>query len=439
MRKAAKRIVEKLRLHGHEAFFAGGCVRDQVMRKKPKDIDIATSAAPEQVLKLFPGSTAVGAQFGVVLARVYGRSYEVATFRTEGPYLDGRHPSTVSFTGPKQDAQRRDFTVNGLFYDPVADRIIDYVHGKADIKQKILRTIGKPRDRFVEDKLRMLRAVRFACSLDFQIEQETMLAIKELSGEILQVSWERIRDELLKILTGPDPARGLDLLAESGLLAHVLPEVAAMRGVEQPPEYHPEGDVFIHTRIMLGMQRNPTAVFSLAVLLHDVGKPPTFSVKERIRFDGHVEVGARMAEDICRRLRISTEETEQVVDLVRHHLHFINVKQMRESTLKRFLRKPNFADHLELHRIDCLSSNGNLDSHRFCKAKLEELKDEPLSPPPLITGHDLIEAGYKPGPLFKEILDAVEDLQLERTLLTRDDALQYVSKTFPLAEESKPQ
>src|SRR5688572_6802315 len=290
MRKAAKRIVEKLRLHGHEAFFAGGCVRDQIMRKKPKDIDIATSAAPDQVLELFPGSMAVGAQFGVVLARVYGRSYEVATFRTEGPYLDGRHPSTVSFTGPKQDAQRRDFTVNGLFYDPVADRIIDYVHGKADIQQKILRTIGKPKDRFVEDKLRMLRAVRFACSLDFQIEQETMQAIKELSGEILQVSWERIRDELLKILTGPDPARGLDLLAESGLLTHVLPEVAAMRGVEQPPEYHPEGDVFIHTRMMLGMQRKPTAVFSLAVLLHDVGKPPTFAVKERIRFDGHVEV-----------------------------------------------------------------------------------------------------------------------------------------------------
>jgi putative nucleotidyltransferase with HDIG domain len=208
--------------------------------------------------------------------------------------------------------------------------------------------------------------------------------------------------------------------------------------VEQPPEYHPEGDVFIHTRMMLGMQRKPTAVFSLAVLLHDVGKPPTFAVKERIRFDGHVEVGARMAEDICRRLRISTEETEQVVDLVRHHLHFINVKQMRESTLKRFLRKPNFADHLELHRIDCLSSNGNLDSYRFCKTKLEELKDEPLSPPPLITGHDLIEAGYQPGPLFKEILDAVEDLQLERALLTREDALQHVLKTFPLAEESKP-
>src|SRR5437867_7675201 len=320
MQNAARRILEKLRLHGHEAFFAGGWVRDFLMRRKPKDIDIATSALPEDVLRIFPNAVAIGASFGVVQVRLYGRAYEVATFRTEGPYLDGRHPSAVKFSGPKQDALRRDFTINGLFYDPLAKRVIDYVHGNTDIQRKTIRTIGNPKERFAEDKLRMLRAVRFACSLSFVIDPGTWEAIKGLAADIRQVSWERIRDEVLKIITGPNAGRGLDLLQESGLLSQILPEIEAMRGVAQPPEYHPEGDVYVHTRMMLEMLQKPSPVLALAALLHDVGKPPTFSVKARIRFDGHVEVGARMAEEICRRLRLSNEETEQVVDLVLNHL-----------------------------------------------------------------------------------------------------------------------
>ena len=429
--------MEKLRLHGYEAFFAGGWVRDFLMRRKPKDIDIATSARPEEVLKLFRETTPIGASFGVVQVRMYGHAYEVATFRSEGPYLDGRHPSQVTFSGPRQDALRRDFTINGLFYDPVADRVIDYVHGRADIQRKIIRTIGNPLERFAEDKLRMLRAVRFACALSFQIEPNTWQAIKQESAGILQVSWERIRDELLKILPGPNAGGALDLLHESGLLGHILPEVEAMRGVEQPPEFHPEGDVFVHTRMILDTLRRPSPVLALAALLHDVGKPPTFAVKERIRFDGHVEVGAEMAEAICRRLRLSNDETEHVVALVRNHLKFMHVREMRQSTLKKFLRMPNFSDHLDLHRADCLSSHGNLDSYKFCKLKMHEFQQEPPSPPPLITGRDLIEMGYTPGPIFKEILDRVEDLQLENALATREEALEFVKKTFPLTQDSK--
>ncbi len=434
--RAARRIVEKLRLHGHEAFFAGGWVRDFLMRRRPKDIDIATSALPEEVLRIFPNAIKIGAKFGVVQVRLYRRAYEVAAFRTEGPYLDGRHPSEVKFAGPKQDALRRDFTINGLFYDPLADRVIDYVHGRADIRRQIVRTIGNPRERFTEDKLRMLRAVRFSCSLNFVIEPATWEVIGELATEILQISWERIRDEIIKIITRPNAGRGLNLLHESGLLNQILPEIKAMQGVPQPPEFHPEGDVFVHTRMMLDMLRNPSPVLALAALLHDVGKPPTFAVKDRIRFDGHVEVGGRMAEEICRRLRLSNEETEQVVDLVLNHLRFMHVKEMRESTLKRFLRRPNFSDHLELHRVDCLCSHGSLDSYEFCRTKLRELKDEPPAPTPLVTGDDLISAGYRPGPIFKQILDAVEDLQLEKVLTSREQALDYVRKTFPITENT---
>lgn len=437
MKKAAQRIVERLRRHGYEAFFAGGWVRDHVMRRQPKDIDIATSALPEEVRRLFPKSTPIGAEFGVVRVLMYGHAYEVATFRSEGPYLDGRHPSTVAFTGPRQDAARRDFTVNGLFYDPVAHRVIDYVQGRADIKRQLLRTIGNPADRFAEDKLRMLRAVRFACSLGFEIDAETWKAIRDQARAISQVSWERIRDELLRILTGPDPMRGLDLLQESRLLAILLPEVEAMRGVEQPPEYHPEGDVYVHTRMILGLLRAPSPALALGALLHDVGKPPTFAFKERIRFDGHVEVGAKMAEEICRRLRLSNDETEEVVDLVANHLRFMHAHEMRESTLRRFLMKPNFEGHLELHRIDCLASHKNLETYRFCKSRLEQIRKEPPPQPPLISGHDLIALGYTPGPLFKKILESVEDLQLEQKLKTREAAIEHVKKDFPLPSKTE--
>jgi poly(A) polymerase len=432
MRRAARRIVEKLRLNGHEAFFAGGWVRDFLLRRKPQDIDIATSALPDDVLRIFPRSTPIGARFGVVQVRLYGHAYDVATFRSEGPYLDGRHPSTVSFSGPKADAQRRDFTVNGLFYDPIADRVIDYVHGAADLRRRVLRTIGKPHERFREDKLRMLRAIRFSCSLDFKIAPETYEAIRQLAPSILEVSWERIRDELAKILTGPMPGHGLDALQETGLLIHILPEVAALRGIQQPEEYHPEGDVFLHTRNALALLQAPSPVLAFAALLHDVGKPQTFAAADRIRFHGHAEVGSRIAESVCRRLRMSNEETDGVTDLVRLHLHFMNIREMRPSTLKRLLRREDFEDHLELHRVDCLSSNGNLENYRFAKEKREQLLKEPSPPPRLVSGGDLVGMGYMPGPVFQQILRAVEDLQLENPQLTRTEALDHIRQAFPL-------
>jgi putative nucleotidyltransferase with HDIG domain len=431
MRKAARRIVEKLRLHGHEAFFAGGWVRDYLLRRKPQDIDIATSARPDEVMRLFPRATQAGAHFGVVRVPMYGRPFEIATFRSEGPYLDGRHPSRVEFTGPRQDAQRRDFTINGLFFDPIAGRVIDYVHGAADLREKIIRTIGRPEERFGEDKLRMLRAVRFACKLGFRIAPEVFEAIRSSASSILEVSWERIRDEIVKTLTGPAPGRGLDLLHETGLLGVILPEVEAMRGVMQPEEFHPEGDVYVHTRNALDMLRKPSAVLALATLLHDVGKPRTFKMEERIRFDGHVEEGERLAAEICRRLRLSNEETGRIVDLIHHHLRFMTISQMRPGKLKRFLLRPDFQDHLELHRVDCLSSHGRLDAYRFAREKHRELEKEPPAPPRLLSGDDLIAMGYRPGPVFREILEAIEDLQWENPEMTRDEALDVVRRTFP--------
>ncbi len=438
MQRAARRIVEKLRLHGHEAYFAGGWVRDFLLGRQAKDLDIATSAHPEEVLRLFRSATPIGAQFGVVQVRLYRRAFEVATFRSESGYFDGRHPSTVVFAGPKEDALRRDFTINGLFCDPATREVLDFVQGRRDIELGIIRTIGAPAERFSEDKLRLMRAIRFACHLDFQIEKETWEAVRKLADQILQVSWERIRDELLKILTGPAPDRALDLLHQSGLLRHILPEVEAMVGVEQPPEFHPEGDVFNHTKLAVKLLRKPSPVLALGTLLHDVGKPPTFSIKERIRFDGHVELGVKMAEEICRRLRLSNEQTEEVSDLVRHHLHFMNVFEMRESTLKRLLRKKNFSDHLELHRVDCLSSHRDLSGYWFCKNRFEELRNAPPPAPPLIGGRDLIEMGYQPGPLFREILSAVEDMHLEGSLRSRAEALDYVRRNYPQRPDSSP-
>ncbi len=435
MQKAARRIVEKLRSRGHEAFFAGGWVRDHLLRRASRDVDIATSAKPDEVMRIFPHSTPIGAAFGVVQVRMYNRSFEVTTFRREGNYLDGRHPSAVTFSSPEQDALRRDFTINGLFFDPVGGRVIDFVRGRVDLIHRLIRTIGDPYERFEEDRLRLIRAVRFACSLEFQIVPETWEALRRLAPKILDVSWERIRDELIKILTGPAPDRGLDLLHESGLLREILPEVEAMRGVEQPPEFHPEGDVFIHTRMALRMLRKPSAVLALGTLLHDVGKPPTYAVRERIRFDGHVEVGMRLAEDICHRLRMSNDDTARVVALVQHHLRFMHVMEMRQSTLTRFLRLPYFEDHLEMHRVDCLSSHRDLEYYRYCEKKLRELRLQPQPLPPLINGDDLIGMGYQPGPAFREILVAVEDLQIENVLKSREEALEYVKSKFPLEHE----
>jgi len=428
--KGALATVKTLHDQGHEAYFAGGAVRDLLLEKSISEIDIATSASPQEIEQLFPKTIPVGKQFGVMIVVQDTNDYEVTTFRKEGDYVDGRHPTQVSFTDAKHDVQRRDFTVNALFLNPFTEEVLDYVKGREDLERKLIRTVGPSPLRFQEDKLRLLRALRLACQLDFEIESHTYQQVKEHASQLTQVSWERIRDEVLKILTGLDPSRGLKLLFDSGILEVILPEVAAMHGVEQPPEFHPEGDVLVHTRLMFEISQERSETLSLAILLHDVGKPPTFVVKERIRFDGHADLGAKMAEKICRRLRISNQQIEEVVDLVKDHLRFIHVQEMRESTLKRFLRKPNFRDHLELHRLDSLASHGNLSSYHFCREKLEELSQEAMRPKPLINGHDLIRLGLEPGPIFSEIMSAVEDFQLEGKLSSKEETLDWVKKHY---------
>jgi poly(A) polymerase len=436
MKKAARRIVEKLRLHGHEAFFAGGWVRDLLLRRKPKDIDIATSALPEEVLRLFPHSRSIGAQFGVVHVHMYGHVYEVATFRSDNTYLDGRHPSSVAFSGPEEDALRRDFTINGLFYDPVADRLIDYVHGRSDLQSGLVRTIGDPYARFSEDKLRMLRAIRLACGLGFKIVSDTWAALQKLAPDILQVSWERIRDELVRLFTGAAPGLGLGMLLESGLLVHILPEVEAMRGVPQKSESAPEADVFAHTQAALNLLRNPSSVLALGTLLHDVGKPPVVSEDPSVSVKRHAQEGGKISKDICRRLRLSNKETDRIVDLVSLHMDLLHVDEMRESVLKKILRRPDFADHLELFRVNGLSNKRTPDVYMNCLQKIKEYEKAPAGPL-LINGADLIEMGYSPGPIFSEILQAVEDLQLEDEIKTREEALEYVKRAFPLSGKTQ--
>ena len=429
MEATATRLVERLRAAGHEALFAGGCVRDRLLGKEAHDIDIATSARPEEIQKLFPRTVAVGAQFGVIVVLEDGGEFQVATFRSDGAYRDGRHPESVAFTNAEGDARRRDFTVNGLFFDPLTRQILDFVGGESDLRAGILRSIGDPHARFAEDKLRLIRCVRFAASLGFEIEAETWRALVERAPEITAVSAERIRDELVKIFTHPSRVRGFDLLDQSGLLAILLPEVEALKGCEQPPDFHPEGDVFVHTRLMLSLlpeQVSTPLVFS--VLFHDIGKPPTFLIDEtgRIRFNGHESISASMTEKIFARLRFSNAETEATVVGVKNHMAFKDVQNMRIATLKRFLARPTIDDELELHRVDCQGSHGLLDNYDFLLRKREEFSNEPLIPPPLITGRDLIAAGLKPGPLFKKLLDSAQALHLEGGLKTREDALAWL-------------
>jgi poly(A) polymerase len=429
MEATATRLVERLRAAGHEALFAGGCVRDRLLGKEAHDIDIATSARPEEIQKLFPRTVAVGAQFGVIVVLEDGGEFQVATFRSDGAYRDGRHPESVAFTNAEGDARRRDFTVNGLFFDPLTRQILDFVGGEADLRAGILRSIGDPHARFAEDKLRLIRCVRFAASLGFEIEAETWRALVERAPEITAVSAERIRDELVKIFTHPSRVRGFDLLDQSGLLAILLPEVESLKGCEQPPDFHPEGDVFVHTRLMLSLlpaRVSTPLVFS--VLFHDIGKPPTFHIDEtgRIRFNGHESISASMTEKIFARLRFSNAETEATVVGVKNHMAFKDVQNMRVATLKRFLARPTIDDELELHRVDCQGSHGLLDNYDFLLRKREEFSNEPLIPPPLITGRDLIAAGLKPGPPFKKLLDSAQALQLEGGLKTRDDALAWL-------------
>jgi len=433
-REAATEIVRRLRAEGFQAYLVGGCVRDLVMGREPKDYDVSTDATPDQVVKLFPESLTVGAQFGVVIVPRPEGNVEVATFRSDGRYADGRHPSEVRYAKtPREDVRRRDFTINGLLLDPLENQVLDYVGGQGDIRARRIRAIGNPIERFHEDRLRMLRAVRFAARFGFSLDAAALEAVRKLAPLIHDVSAERVRDELLKILTEGQARRGFELLDETGLLREVLPEVKAMQGVPQPPEFHPEGDVWVHTLLMLEGLRAPTPTLALGVLLHDVGKPPTLSVRERIRFDNHVEVGAEMAQAVCARLRLSARETERVVELVRHHLRFKDFPRMRRSTQLRFLRLEGFDEHLELHRLDCLASHGDLSTYELARRILEETPLAQIKPAPLLGGDDLIAQGYTPGPLFKEILQTVEDAQLEGKLHTREDALRLLAEQFPLS------
>ncbi|HEV2112824.1 MAG TPA: CCA tRNA nucleotidyltransferase [Terriglobales bacterium] len=444
LKQAATDIVRTLRQRGHQAYLVGGCVRDLLLGRQPADYDVATDATPAEVMRIFPQTYAVGAQFGVVLVPVDGIStpeaskkqcVEVATFRSDGLYSDGRHPDQVRFSkDPKEDVQRRDFTINGLLLDPLKnDEVLDFVGGRADLSAGIIRTIGEPHRRFGEDKLRMLRAVRFAARFGYSVDIETMRGVRELAPKIHEVSRERVSQELLKMLTEGAARRAFELLDESGLLPEVLPEVAKMKGVDQPPQFHPEGDVWVHTLMLLEqLPAGASPTLALGALLHDVGKPPTFRVApDRIRFDSHAEVGAKMTEEICARLRLSNEESEKVTDLVAGHMRFAEVKNMRDSTFKRFVRTPNIGELLELHRIDCLASHRDLSLYQFVQQRLASMPQAEIRPQPLVTGDDLIAAGYAPGPEFKTMLALCEDAQLEGKIRSKDEGLALIKKEFP--------
>ena len=455
---SAARIVARLRSSGHQAYFAGGCVRDLLLGRAPQDYDVATSATPDDVVAMFPKTFTVGAHFGVVLvvddiARTNAQAddvaqevaTEVATFRNDGSYSDGRHPDAVRFSSdPREDVFRRDFTINGMLLDPSvlqstgdpASAVLDFVGGIDDLRDRMIRAIGDPYRRFDEDKLRMLRAIRFAARLRFRIDHSTFAAIQRLAPEIAQVSCERVRDELTLILTEGGARTGLDLLDASGLLREVLPEAVRMQGVAQPPEFHPEGDVWVHTLLLLDkLPAGCPATLAWGALLHDIGKPATFrapqSPGDRIRFNGHVEVGVRIAQQICHRLRFSNEDTAQIAALVANHMRFGDVMKMKQSTLKRFLRLPEFEQHLALHRMDCLSAHGDLTLYDFAKREFETTPEEQVSPPLLVTGRDLIAAGYKPGPQFKTMLELAEDAQLEGRIATTEEGLRLLQNTFP--------
>lgn len=448
-------IVHTLRGRGHQAYLVGGCVRDLLLGREPADYDISTDATPDEVMRVFPDTYAVGAQFGVVLVPVPvnqrhhsgnrseeefipGHSHklcvEVATFRRDVGYSDGRHPDEVQFSrDPREDVLRRDFTINGLLLDPEKNEVLDFVGGQKDLAAKIIRAIGEPALRFAEDKLRMLRAIRFAARFEYEIDPTTFTAIQKLASQISQVSCERVRDELTRMLTEGHARRAFVMLDESGLLLEVLPEISAMKGVEQPPQFHPEGDVFVHTLLLLEKLPHPCPpTLAWGALLHDVGKPPTFRrAPDRIRFDEHAKVGTKMTEEICRRLRFSNDETRQILALVENHMKFGDVQRMKESTFKKFIRLPRFDQHLELHRLDCESSHRSLALYNFTREQIAKLPPESVRPHPLLTGDDLLAAGYTPGPLFREILTRVEDAQLEGTLQTSEQAMEFVCGNFP--------
>lgn len=433
---AARAIVAKLQAKGFQALFAGGAVRDHLLGRPAQDFDVTTDAHPDVVMRLFPHHTAVGAKFGVVLVHLLDSSIEVATFRTESSYLDGRHPGQVVYANtPQSDVARRDFTINGLLLNPADGEILDFVGGRADLAAGLVRAIGDPERRFQEDHLRMLRAVRFAARFGFEIEAATLAAIRRHAPQINQISKERVRDEIVKMLTEGRARPALELLDSTGLLEAVLPEVARMKGIEQPPQYHPEGDVWVHTLMMINALPHPvTPALALGVLLHDVGKPPTFRrAPDRIRFDRHAAIGARIAEEICHRLRLSAQDTAAVVALVADHMQWIDLPRMRESTRKRLLRQPDVEARLELLRLDCAMSHGDLSLWELAQRMRAEAPPEALRPPKLVSGADLIAWGYRPGPQFRPMLEAVEDAQLEGTLADRDAARRLLADRFPIA------
>lgn len=435
IKEEATKVISKLQQSGYLAYFAGGCVRDLLRDQVPTDYDIATNALPEQVTSLFRKTRSVGAHFGVIIVISGEFAFEVATFRNDGSYGDGRRPESVEFTSPEEDVLRRDFTINGIFYDPIEGSTIDYVNGQDDIESGTVRAIGDPESRFREDHLRLLRAVRFAARFDYQIEENTWAAICSHAEEIKNISEERIRDELSKILTDPNRVRGFDLLVESGLMEAMIPEILDLKGCEQPPQFHPEGDVFVHTRLMLTLLKDdPSLSLVLSVLLHDIGKPSTYSYDEesdRIRFNGHDKIGAEMASDILKRLKFPNKVIEEVTEMVANHMTFKDVQKMREAKLKRFMARPTFEDETELHRVDCLGSWGGLDNYDFLNQKRIEFENEPIIPPPLLTGNDLIEIGWEPGPRLGEVLTKVQDMQLEKNLNSKEEALDWVNANYP--------
>ena len=434
MREAAKSIVKLLRENGFEAYFVGGCVRDQLLGRENfrKDYDVATSAAPAEITALFPRAKTVGARFGVVCVPAGGGFVEVATYRTDHAYRDGRRPSSVVFSkSAKEDVQRRDFTINGMLLDPFDDEVLDFVGGRADLEKQRIRAIGSPEQRFREDHLRMLRAVRLAAALDFRIESETMRAIQAHADRIVRTAPERVRGELNRILTEGGARRGFELLDEAGLLRHILPEISALQGVRQPPQFHPEGDVWTHTLMMLAGLDKPSATLAWGTLLHDVGKPDTFRETDRIRFHGHAARGVEIARGICKRLRFSNADAKRILELVANHMQFMEVSRMRPARLKRFLWQQHFDEHLELHRQDCLASRGSLANYDFAREKLAELeREQPAPPRPPLDGNDLKQAGYAPGPLFREILSAVEEEFLNGVLTDKESALRFVRGRF---------
>jgi poly(A) polymerase len=431
--QAARAVVRELRARGHVAYFAGGCVRDYVRGEPPADFDVATDASADDVQSTFPRTVPVGARFGVVLVVLGGHPIEVATFRADAEYLDGRHPVSVRAAAPEEDARRRDFTINGMFLDPESGEVLDLVGGRADIEARVIRAIGNPEARFHEDRLRMLRAVRLAARLGYAIEPRTFAAIRRRAPEILGIAWERIGDEIVRILTEGAARRGFELLDESGLLGQVLPEVAALKGVEQSPDFHPEGDVFRHTLLLLEQLDRPSESLALGALLHDIAKPRCAERRhERITFYGHPEVGDEMAVSICKRLKRSREVWERVGYLVRSHLRLIQAPEMRRSTLKRFLAEEGIEELLELARLDALASHKNLGPYEFCRAQREHLGVEQIKPAPLLRGRDLLGLGYPRGPLYSEILAAVEEKQLEGELTSPEGARQWVQRTYPL-------